>query len=83
MLPAAVLPNVQPCYVHQDSRAVGAASLSAPRSTCPLVQLASFWLTRSNLVQHYKEMECHRQALEQVLFDAGVDMIFAGASDLP
>ena len=28
---------------------------------------------------HYKEAECFRLAIEEILYDAGVDMIFAGA----
>ena len=27
---------------------------------------------------HYKEMECMRQSLEPLLYNAGVDMVFMG-----
>ena len=80
-----MLPS-QCCSMAVCIRTAGLCELgdsSDQRGLAPPFSRCCFGLTRSNLVQHYKEMDCHRQAVEQVLFDAGVDMIFAGASDLP
>ena len=32
---------------------------------------------------HYKEAECFRLAIEEMLYDAGADMIFAGKLHSP
>lgn len=30
-------------------------------------------------VQHYKEAACHQAAMERIFYEAGVDIVFAGA----
>lgn len=40
----------------------------------------SWWLRGQVWVQHYKEAACHQVAMEKILHEAGVDLVFTGNS---
>ena len=40
--------------------------------------MSSYDIDMICVLQHYKEANCHRLAMEDLLYNAGVDMIFSG-----
>ncbi len=54
-----------------------AQAFSRERTPWLIVNFHAPWY--HNYIAHYKEAACHQLAVERLLYDAGVDMVFTGA----